>query len=429
MKQTLIKLLEKTLKRLSIRIIKKYDPTIIGITGSYGKSSCKEAIYAVVSKFKKSRTAYGNFNNELGFPLAIIGDFKQVSGKLFWIKAVLTGIRAVLFRVDYPEILVLEYAADRPGDLDYLIEIAKPHISVISGISKYPVHVEYYPSPKDVVTEKSKLIKCLSEKDFAVINADDEFTKLLGKDTKAKSVFFGFNKLSDVLINDFENNVEKGAPKGISFKLVSDNKILPIKLSGVLGKAQSYAFASAIAVAEILELDLFAAKEALQGFKSLPGRANIIKGVRGSWLIDDTYNASPAAMFGAIEALAETKSDRKIAVLGHMAELGNLTAEVHREVGKAVAGNKIDLLFLIGEKSYKIAEGAIAEGMEENRIKKFSNLIEAQKYIPSIAGPNDLILIKGSQSARMEKITYSLMAEPELAKDLLVRQYGRWITN
>ncbi len=429
MKQALIKLLERTLRSLSVKIIKKYNPTIVGITGSYGKSSAKEAIYAVVSKFKKSRTAYGNFNNELGFPLAIIGDFKQVSGKLFWIKVVLTGIKTILLKTDYPEILVLEYAADKPGDLDYLINIAKPHISVISGISKYPVHVEYYASPTEVVREKSKLIRCLSENDFAVINADDEFTKFLGKETKAVTVSFGFYKSSDVCINDFENDIERGVPKGISFKLVSENKILPIKLAGVLGKAQSYAFASAIAVAEILGFDIFAAKEALQGFKSLPGRANIIKGIRGSWLIDDTYNASPAAMFGAIEALAETKLDRKIAVLGHMAELGSLADEVHREVGKSLAEKKIDLLFLVGEKSYKIAEGAIAAGMDDKKIKKFSNLIEAQKYIPSVAGPNDLILIKGSQSARMEKITYSLMAEPEMARDLLVRQYGRWLSN
>ncbi len=429
MKQTLIKLLARILKNLSVKLIKKYKPIVIGITGSYGKSSSKEAVYAVVSKFKKSRTAYGNFNNELGFPLAIIGDFKQVSGKLFWIKVILTGIKSALLKVNYPEILVLEYAADKPGDLDYLLDIAKPHISILTGVSKYPVHVEYYSSPEEVVKEKSKLIKVLTESDYAIINADDEYIRLLGKETKAKVISFGSYGLSDIHIQDFKNIVENNIPQGISFKIISDNKILPMKQDGVLGKAQTSAFASAVAVAVILELDLFVAKEALQNFKSLPGRAKIIKGIRGSWLLDDTYNASPAAMFGAIEALSETKSDRKIAVLGHMAELGNLSDEVHEAVGKLAAEKGINLLYLIGEKSQRIMDGAIVAGMDEKNIKKFVDINEAQNYIPSVIGPNDLILIKGSQSSRTEKITKILMAEPELAKDLLVRQYGKWLNS
>lgn len=426
MKKLLIKILERVLKVVSAGIIKKYRPLIIGITGSYGKSSTKEAIFAAIFRSAEVRTSRGNFNNELGFPLAIIGDYESVSGRYFWTKVVWDGFKKLLFKRPYPRVLVLEYGADKPGDLDYLIDIARPDIAVITGVSKIPVHVEFYSSPEEVANEKVKLVKAVPESGFAVLNADDEYVRLMGKDNKGKTITFGYSPLSDIRLIDFENELIKDAPVGISFKLIVGNKILPVRIAGVVGRAQSFSSGAAIAVASILKMDLFKARDALLDYVPLPGRARIVKGVRGSWLIDDTYNASPAAMESALEALKETKAKRRVAVLGHMAELGRFSEEAHLQIG-ALAAESADLLFAVGERAAKIAEGAMMAGMNESRIRRMSDPVSAKSSVIAALQPGDLVLIKGSQSARMEKITAAAMVEPERAKDLLVRQYGKWL--
>lgn len=426
MKKLFIRILERTLKIVSSGIIRKYQPLVIGVTGSHGKSSTKEAVFAAVSGFLSTRTSHGNFNNELGFPLAIIGDYREVSGKYFWAKVVLDGFKKLFFKYPYPKVLVLEYAADKPGDLDYLIGIARPDVAVVTGISKIPVHVEFYSSPDEVAAEKAKLIRALPEDGFAVLNADDEYVRLMGKDHKGKTVTFGYSPLADVRLTDFENESVKDAPVGIGFKIVAGNKIMPMRLMETVGRPRSYASAAAVAVASVLNLDLFKARDALLDYIPLPGRARIIKGVRGSWLIDDSYNAAPAAMEAALEALRETKAGRRVAVLGHMAELGRFAEETHLMIGR-LAAKSADLLFIVGDRASKIAEGAKEAGMSESKIRRMSDPVSAKSSVVSALQPGDLVLIKGAQSARMEKITAAAMAEPELAKELLVRQYGKWL--
>jgi len=175
-------------------IISKYKPKIVGITGSFGKSSTKEAVFSVLSSNrKKIRRSRGNFNNELGFPLSIIGDFKKTGGVFFWLKAILKGFYVRLFKVDYPDILILEYGADKPGDIKYLGRIARPDVAIITGISDIPVHIEFYASIEEVVKEKSALLKLLKQDGTAVLNADDELVAKMAEGLDRDTIFFGFN--------------------------------------------------------------------------------------------------------------------------------------------------------------------------------------------------------------------------------------------
>src|SRR3989344_8163188 len=169
-KEKLQHYLQLILRQLAIRTIRKYQPGVIAVTGSVGKTSAKEAIYAVLKKYRSVRKNSGNFNNEIGVPLTILGDWEEISGKYFWVKVIAVSLLRLVFRLKYPELLILEYAADKPGDIKYLLDIAKPQIGIITTIGDIPVHVEFYSGPEAVAREKAKIIESLSATGFAILN-------------------------------------------------------------------------------------------------------------------------------------------------------------------------------------------------------------------------------------------------------------------
>ncbi|MDD4931280.1 MAG: UDP-N-acetylmuramoyl-tripeptide--D-alanyl-D-alanine ligase [Candidatus Colwellbacteria bacterium] len=425
MKKTILSVLSSILRWISRATISKYHPKIIGVTGSVGKSSAKEAIYAVLKDSMKVRASRGNFNNELGFPLAILGDYDHLGGGLFWIDVVCRGLWNLLFGRDYPEVLILEYGADKPGDIGYLTSIAKPDIAVIASISKTPVHLEYYKNPEAVAREKGRLVEASPKTGAVILNADDELVIRMVEKAKGKTLTYGFDG-ADVRIVGFLNVSDEGRPVGISFKLETLGKLLPIRIDGCFGRAQAYASAAALAVAEVMGVNLLRAAEKLSEYRPLPGRTRLIKGIVGSWIIDDTYNASPLAMTEVLKALKELTARRKIAILGDMKELGGLSDYAHIEAGKLTALSA-DVLLAVGEKGKIIARAALDAGMSKDSVRHFDDSDSAKIFAKDIVMEGDLILIKGSQSMRMEKVTAALMAEPDRAGELLVRQYGKWL--
>ena len=170
----LVKFLKKILRKLARLTIWRYRPGIIGVTGSAGKTSTKLAIKAVLERDRRVRVSFGNLNSDLGLPLTILGDWnaedlslvsratpagtKTLQKMGFWIKVIVSSLWRIIFANagEYPEILVLEYGADRPGDIRYLLSIARPNISVITAIGEIPVHVEYYGGPEEVTREKGE---------------------------------------------------------------------------------------------------------------------------------------------------------------------------------------------------------------------------------------------------------------------------------
>ncbi|MEK7147102.1 MAG: Mur ligase family protein, partial [Patescibacteria group bacterium] len=147
MKDVKIKILRLILKKLARWTISRYQPEIVGVTGTVGKTSTKEAIKAVLGKYRRVRASSGNFNNEIGLPLAILGDWEKIRGFFFWLKVFAVSLSRLVLKMPYPEILILEYAADRPGDLKYLLSIARPKVGVITAVGDIPAHVEFYSGP------------------------------------------------------------------------------------------------------------------------------------------------------------------------------------------------------------------------------------------------------------------------------------------
>jgi UDP-N-acetylmuramoyl-tripeptide--D-alanyl-D-alanine ligase len=404
MKEKLIIILKRTLRVLARWTLRKYQPGIIGVTGSVGKTSTKEAIYCVLRNIRNVRMSGGNFNNEIGLPLAILGDYSKIGGLFFWCRVIGAAIFRLIVRTDYPEILVLEYGADRPGDIKYLLDIAKPQIGVITAIGDIPAHVEFYSGPDAVAREKSKLVEALMAAGFAILNFDDEAVLDMKDRTRAHIITFGFGARSEVRVTNFENRSEQGRPAGISFKLEYAGSFVPVRLDDCFGKAQAYAAAAAAAAGLAFGMNLVKIAEALGYYQSPPHRQKILAGVKGSYIIDDSYNASPLSMHAAIDTVKSLKIDgRKIAVLGDMLEIGKYALDAHQEIGHRVA-QVFDILFVIGPRAKFIADGAHENGLNKKNIFRFDTADNAKLKVQEIVKKGDLILVKASRALELDRI-------------------------
>ncbi|HXF44346.1 MAG TPA: UDP-N-acetylmuramoyl-tripeptide--D-alanyl-D-alanine ligase [Candidatus Paceibacterota bacterium] len=426
MRNLALKILAAILRRLALITLERYKPSLVGVTGSVGKTSTKMAIAAVLASSRSVRASSKSFNNEIGLPLAILGDWDSTEGKFFWFNTILSSLKELTWKNPaYPNIIVLEYGVDRPGDLDRLLHTAKPHIGVVTTLGEIPVHVEFFAGPEKVAEEKSKLVEALPSTGFAILNADDEIVLNMKEKTRAHPVTYGFSSGTDVRITNFENRFDKDF-RGVVFKLSYAGNIVPVRIRDVFGKTYAYAAAAAAAVGLIYGLNLVRISEALLQLSPPPGRLRLIKGEKETFIIDDTYNASPTAMHEALVTLRSLKAKRRIAVLGDMLELGKYTLASHEGIGR-VAAKSADILLTLGMKAKFIAERAVKSGMSQKNVMTFTNLEECTRTLEGMIQKGDLILVKGSQGVRMEKVVLEIMAEPQKAEELLVRQSPVWL--
>ncbi len=404
----------------------RYRPFIVGVTGSVGKTSTKTAIFTVLKSDFKVRMAGGNLNNEIGLPLAILGDYDKTGGLIFWLKVFLKGLLQLILKTSYPKILVLEYGADRPGDIGYLVKIARPNAAVITAIGDVPVHIEFYKDRDEVIGEKAKLVQAVGAEGLTVLNFDDPEVLTMETLTKSKVLTYGFGEGANMKITNFENRSEFGKPLGVSFKLEYEGSFVPIKVENIFGRGQAYAVAAAACVGLIKGMNLVKIAEASALYEGVPGRARLISGIKDSYIIDDSYNASPLSMRASLEILEELKAPNKIAVLGDMLELGRFASYAHEEIGK-ILPSIANILITVGPRARFIAASARENGFPKKDIYEFDDSEEAKKTVHNLIEGHEVILVKGSQSMRMEKIVREIMVNPEEAGDLLVRQYGKWL--
>lgn len=419
----MIKFVQKLLAYLARKILAKHKAKIIGITGSVGKTSAKEAIFLVVAEKFRARKSPKNFNNELGLPFAIIGVDSPGRNVFKWIQILLKAAALILFKQNYPEVLVLELGVDRPGDMDYLLSMVKPNISVITNIGIS--HKEFFESIADIELEKGKIAAVLSEADTLILNADNEAALRQRQNSSAKLLTYSAAGSNAEI--KFTTTKEDFTGKGeTSFEVTTPSSKFSAKINAV-GYTHLSAVASAIAVAETLQIEADLIVHALAEYKPSPGRLNIIAGIKHTLILDDSYNSAPDSVNEALELFARIPGEQKIAVLGDMRELGNLSDNAHREVGEKVAKLNLDYLVTVGESAKIIAESAKNGGMNEKAILMFDSSDEAKKTVQELIKPESAVLVKGSQFVRLEKITKEIMAEPMRARDLLCRQDGKWL--
>jgi UDP-N-acetylmuramoyl-tripeptide--D-alanyl-D-alanine ligase len=416
------KILQYILKQLAKLTIWRFKPKVIAITGSVGKTSAKEAAFAVLKNHRRVRKSEGNLNNELGAPLTIIGGWSEEELKLvnrdtpagkkklkkliFWLKVIISALFRVIFLRGsaYPQVLILEYAADRPGDIKELLEIAKPHIGIITAIGEVPVHVEFFSGPEAVAREKLRLTESLSANSFAILNFDNEIVMQAKERTRAKIITFGFGEGADVKISALENHIENRRSSGIYFKLEYAGSFVPVVLKNTFGKAPACAAAAAACVGLIFDLNLVEISEALSlNYKPAKGRMNLINGVKDTYIIDDAYNASPISMAEALETLKSLPAKRKVAVFGDMLELGKYSIEAHESIGQ-LAGKVVDVLITVGPRAKFIAQSAESAGLAQSKILSFDTASEAALAVQDLIKTEDLILVKASRAIGLERI-------------------------
>jgi UDP-N-acetylmuramoyl-tripeptide--D-alanyl-D-alanine ligase len=410
-------------------ILKRYNPKIIAITGSVGKTSTKDAIYTVLSKFYRVRKSEKSFNSEIGLPLTILGCPNGWSNPVIWLENIFKGFMYIIWKQSYPEWLVLEMGVGKPGDMKRAVSWVKSDIVVLTRFPDVPVHVEFFESSEDIVKEKMYLAESLKEKGILVVNNDDEAVMNSRHRVKRITVSYGFgeNATYRAVYPEMSYELVNGVklPKGANFKLLYSGNTFPVSLNHIVGNNNIYCALVAIAVANEIGCDLLQSIDALVDYRTPPGRLSVIEGLNGSAIIDDSYNSSPVAMESALDVLESIEGGRKIAVLGDMLELGKLTEEAHKKIG-ARSAQIASMIVLVGPRAKFIGDGAREAGFSEKEIYFFDNSVTAGKFLNGVVEKGDIVLVKGSQGVRMERAIEAIMAHPEEKSKVLPRQEKEW---
>lgn len=357
----------------------KFSPTVVGVTGSVGKTTTKEMIAAVAAAGGPVLKNEGNFNNEIGLPLTLLNLAPR------------------------HKTAVVEMAMRGPGQIDYLARIAKPSIGVITNI--HMSHIELLGSMDAIADAKGELLDHLPKDGAAILNADDAYFDYLSRRANCRVISFG--ESAHAAVRAVSSGIDS---KGCChFEVVTPTGSFDVHIP-VPGEHNIKDALAAIAVGEELGIAHDDIKSALAAFKAPEKRSNVIPSRRGFVVIDDTYNASPASVKSALKTLSMMEGDRKIAVLGDMLELGEHAVEVHLEIGRTVQELGIDALVAVGELAKLIARGAIDAGMPISAVSEFEDSAQAANEVPSKVRERDVVLVKGSRAMKMERIVEGLNA-------------------
>ncbi len=346
----------------------------VGITGSVGKSTTKEAVAEVLSARYATLRNRGNLNNEIGLPLTIL-------------KLNETHERAVL-----------EMGFYVPGEIQFLCDIALPHIGVVTNVGT--VHAERAGSQEAIARGKSELVQSLPPDGVAILNFDDPWVRKMEEKTKARVFFYGLSPEADL----WADEIEGLGLEGIRFRLHYKNETLHCRVP-MLGRHSVHTALRAAAVGLNDGLDW---QEILSGLQR--GRSQLrlaaVRSKEGALILDDTYNASPESTLAALNLLDELEG-RKIAVLGDMLELGPYERQGHEMVGLRAA-QVAQILVALGPRARMIAEAARRAGLKPANVLEFDEAAPLIEWLRKNLSPQDAVLIKGSHGLRMDKITAAL---------------------
>ncbi len=426
MKDIFKKIIVKIITLEAKFLLKRHKPIIIAITGSVGKTSMKDAIFTVIKKSVSARKSEKSYNSDIGVPLTVLGLPNAWNNPFLWLKNIFDGLVTALFSRDYPAYLILETGVDRPGDMAKLASWIKPDIVVLTRFPDVPVHVEFFSGPEAVVAEKMKLVEALKPEGVVIYNHDDQVIQSQLGNIRQQSIGYSRYLPSQFVVSEDKLFYRDDVPAGVQFVVSHFDEQVNIKVNDVAGMPSVYTYVGAIAVGMQCGISLGEAALALGEHLPPPGRMRILPGLKGTVIIDDTYNSSPIAAEQALMTMNELKhAKRKIAVLGDMLELGRFSAREHERIGEIVAGS-VDVLFTVGIRSQKIAESALAHGLDEEFIFQYEDVARAGRELQAYLKPGDVVLVKASQGIRAERIVEEIMQQPELASELLVRQDNAW---
>ncbi|MFA5942532.1 MAG: UDP-N-acetylmuramoyl-tripeptide--D-alanyl-D-alanine ligase [Candidatus Paceibacterota bacterium] len=401
-------------------VVRRYRPRIVMVTGSVGKTSTKDAVAAVLATRFFVRKSEKSFNSEFGVPFTILGVENPWSNPFAWFRIVRSALALLLLPNHYPNMLVLEVGADQPGDLARILRLVTPDMVVVTRLPEIPVHVEAYASPEEVREEEFSPAYALAAGAPLVISADDSYACEYATRTSAQSISYGTPRSARVAIKDIDFYDIEGRVAGMKAVVCIDGEEKNIVVRGSVGKTQLLPGVAAVAAAIAFTISFSEALEALGEYEPPPGRGRLLEGKNGSTIIDDSYNSSPAAVEEALETLKKFPyAKRRIAILGDMLELGRYSVIEHERIATQVNA-AADVIVAVG-----IRARAFISAAKDAEVLLFDNSRAAAAAIPDLVREGDVILVKGSQSIRMERVVESLLANPaDVVK--LVRQEKKW---
>lgn len=423
MRAVLKPLIALLLSLLARAVIRRYRPRVVMVTGSVGKTSTKDAVAVVLSRRFFIRASEKSFNSEFGVPFTVFGVANPWNDPFEWLSLVKSACALLLLPNHYPNLLVLEVGADRPGDLARILKIATPEAVVVTRLPEVPVHVEAYASPEAVREEEFSPAYALPALAPLIVPADDQYALDSAVRAPAKVISYGMIEGATVRFSGVSFLEEDGKVAGMRARVRAEGAEEELVVRGSVGTAQLYPAAAALAAGLAFDIPAKEALAALQAYEPPPGRGRLLSGKRGSVIIDDSYNSSPAAVEGALETLKSfpmrPSGGRRIAVLGDMLELGRYSVMEHERIAP-LAGQSADVIVTVGIRARRF--GA-ARGKAD--VLQFDNSHTAAAALSSFVRESDVVLVKGSQSIRTERIVEALLADPADASKL-VRQERRW---
>jgi UDP-N-acetylmuramoyl-tripeptide--D-alanyl-D-alanine ligase len=354
------------LQALASHVRKGLDIPVVAISGSNGKTTTKEMLAHILSQEMRVYRSPGNFNNQIGVPLSILGPDEDT------------------------EVLVLELASNHRGEIRALGEIARPDIGVITNIGR--AHIGLFGSLEAIAGEKTDVLRCLRSGGTGVVNADDGVLLAALGGIGATLVGFGVKSEADFRAS----NVRIRQGTGPAFVVKGHEVSLKAR-----GMHNVYNALAAIAASSLLDVPLSLAVSALETFE--PVRVKTLE-CSGITLLDDSYNANPDSVKAALDLLSGVDATRRILVLGEMLELGDDSEALHREVGSLVASSGVDLFVGVGGAAEHAVAEAMAGGMSPEAAVFFESKTEANQVIGGMVEPGDVVLVKGSRLAAMEEV-------------------------
>ncbi len=364
----------RALQQIATGYRRSMPAQIVCVTGSNGKTSTKDLIAAVLrERFQVTKTE-GNFNNHIGLPLTML------------------RLRAA------DRVGVLEIGMNHPGEIAALAALAQPDVGVITNIGI--AHIEHLGSREAIAQEKGMLAEALQPSGTVILNVDDEFTAAIAVKTKADVLLCGLGEGAQIRATDLRQEFS-----GMKFTLHAFGRSVEAQLP-VPGVHMVSNATLAVGVGHVFGMTLDECALGLPNLQLTKGRLEM-KVVRGIQVIDDSYNANPDSMKAALLTLSQMSvNGRRIAVLGRMGELGAESERGHRSVGQAASDLGLDCVISVGDEAQLIAEEAWRGGVE--KVVKSADLDEAVRALREFAHAGDLVLIKGSRSAKMERIVEGL---------------------
>ncbi|MFO7166474.1 MAG: UDP-N-acetylmuramoyl-tripeptide--D-alanyl-D-alanine ligase [Chloroflexota bacterium] len=366
------------LHRLAAYHRSKFTPTVIGITGSVGKTSTKEVTAAVLQRGFRTLKNPRSYNSENTLPIVLLG-----------------------LTADH-DVAVLEMGMYGPGEIALLCSLARPQIGIVTNVG--PSHLERMGSIEAIQRAKSELVQALPPDGYAILNYDDPLVRAMAEVTPARPFFYGL----DPAANLWADGIESRGLQGISFWAHYGDEAVQLNLP-LIGRHSVHTALAAISAGLLLGLGWDAIVAGLRD-ESAQLRLLAVPGYNGSQLIDDTYNASPASSLAALNLLAELDG-RRVVVFGDMLELGSVEEEAHRLVGARVA-EVAQRLVTVGRRARWVAEEAEASGMAGEHIHQVMSNAEAVAVLREFIQPGDFVLIKGSRGMYMEEIVVALQRQP-----------------